>query len=124
MKELDLKKRTRILAHQCVALTNEISNSYINRHYKSQLIRCSTSMAANYQAACVSQSITAFIAKLSIAIEEADEILFWLTFMLEEQIFTSLQVKDIIIESQAIISILCKSRITARKNLADKKLKS
>ena len=43
-----------------------------------QLIKASASVAANYRAACRGRSRPEFIAKLGVAIEEADESLFWL----------------------------------------------
>jgi four helix bundle protein len=45
-----------------------------------QLIKASASVAANYRAACRGRSRPEFIAKLGVAIEEADESLFWLDF--------------------------------------------
>jgi len=70
MTELELKKRT-----------NQLGN-----HISSQLIRCSTSVAANYRATCVAQSTASFIAKLGIVIEEVDETSFWLEFIIDEQL--------------------------------------
>ncbi|WP_223252683.1 four helix bundle protein [Owenweeksia hongkongensis] len=53
------------------------------------MIRCSTSVAANYRAACLAQSRPAFTAKISIVLEEADESIFWLELLEEE-----LEIKD------------------------------
>ncbi len=38
-----------------------------------QLVRCATSVGANYHAACRGRSRADFVAKLGIAVEEADE---------------------------------------------------
>lgn len=72
MKEV-LKNRTKKFAHNCVKLTKELPNSYLAQHIKGQLIRSSTSVAANYRATCLAQSKASFIAKISIVIEEIDE---------------------------------------------------
>lgn len=124
MNSEELKKRTRDLAHNCIKLAQTIKYDPVNQHLKLQLIRAATSMAANYQAACISQSPLSFIAKLSISIEEADKIKFWLIFMDEEKILKYENVLDVINEANAITNILCRSRLTARKNLKNNTNKS
>lgn len=83
----DLKHRTKQFAHRCVKLTEFLPSSYLGNHIKGQLIRCSTSVAANYRATCVAQSKASFIAKISIVIEEVDEGAFWLEFIVDENLF-------------------------------------
>ncbi|MCB4807096.1 four helix bundle protein [Tamlana sp. 62-3] len=85
MKEV-LKKRTKIFAHNCIKLTEYLPKTYLANHIKGQLIRCSTSVAANYRATCIAQSKASFIAKISIVIEEVDESNFWLEFTRDEQL--------------------------------------
>lgn len=55
---------------------------------RKQIIRCSTSVAANYRAVNQSRSEKERYAKLSIVVEEADETLFWLE-LVEEFRFNS-----------------------------------
>ena len=55
------------------ALYMKLPNTYLGNHIKGQLIRSSTSVAANYRATCHAQSKASFIAKISIVVEEADE---------------------------------------------------
>lgn len=81
-----MKSRTKKFAHDCVKLTFEMPNNLLSNHIKDQLIRCSTSVAANYRASCVAQTIPLVITKISIAIEEADESEFWLEFALDEKL--------------------------------------
>ena len=64
-----LKERTKIFAHRCVKLTIELPNTPLGNHIRGQLIRCSTSVAANYRATLHSQSKAIFISKISIVIE-------------------------------------------------------
>ena len=85
MKE-QLKIRTKAFAHNCVKITQVLPNTYLSNHIKGQLIRCSTSVAANYRATCIAQSKASFIAKISIVIEEIDESNFWLEFALDESL--------------------------------------
>ena len=81
-----------------------------------QLIRSSTSVAANYRATCLAQSKKSFIAKLSIVIEECDESLFWLQFIMDEELIPENKMKDIILEATELTSIFISSRKTANQN--------
>ena len=56
MNEQDLLKRTKKFAHDCVKLAVQLQKDKLGNHIEGQLIRCSTSVAANYRAACVAQS--------------------------------------------------------------------
>ncbi len=46
-----------------------------------QLLRCGTSVAANYRAACRGRSRAEFAAKLGVVVEEADESMLWLELL-------------------------------------------
>ncbi len=111
-----LKNRTKEFAHRCVKLALKLPDSYIGNHIRGQLIRCSTSVAANYRAACLAQSKASFISKLSIVIEEADESYFWLEFIIDENLLRKNQVEALLNEANELISIFISSRKTARKN--------
>ena len=84
----DLKERTKNFAHRCIKLSLSLPDSYLGNHIKKQLIRCSTSVAANYRATCIAQSKKAFISKISIVIEEIDESNFWIQFSIDENLIT------------------------------------
>ena len=86
MTEIELKKRTKMFAHRCIKLAAALPQNRLGKHIQDQLIRCSTSAAANYRATCVAQSKKSFAAKLGIIVEEADESNFWLEFVLDEQL--------------------------------------
>ena len=88
----------------------------MGRHIKGQLIRCSTSVAANYRAACIAQTKAGFISKLSIVIEESDESNFWLEFIIDEGLLTKNKVKPLLQESEELTAIFFSSCKTARKN--------
>src|ERR1700709_1735710 len=51
-----------------------------------QLLRSSSSVGANYRAACRARSKAEFHAKLSIVVEEADESVFWMEILVEAEI--------------------------------------
>lgn len=114
--EKDLKLRSKTFAH-CVKLAISLPKSKLGNHIEGQLIRCSTSVAANYRAACLGQSKKSFIAKLGIVIEEVDESNFWIEFLLDENLLPKEKCEALLKESAELTSIFISSRITAEKNL-------
>ena len=112
MKE-QLKIRTKAFAHNCVKITQVLPNTYLSNHIKGQLIRCSTSVAANYRATCIAQSKASFIAKISIVIEEIDESNFWLEFALDENLIQKDNIVYLLKESSELTAIFMASRKTA-----------
>ena len=112
-----LKARTKKFAHDCVKLALMLPNTYLGNHIKGQLIRCSTSVAANYRAACLGHSKAAFASKLSIVIEEADEAEFWLEFIVDEKLLAKEKVLTLHKEAHELASIFIQSRKTAQRKL-------
>ncbi|WP_157717401.1 four helix bundle protein [Christiangramia echinicola] len=80
--------RSNKFAHKCVKIALSLPQTYLGNHIRNQLVRCTTSVAANYRVALLGQTKKSFIAKLSIVIEEADECIFWLEFLIEEKLMT------------------------------------
>jgi four helix bundle protein len=117
MKKDELKNRTKLFAHDCIKLVLDLPKNILGRHIESQVIRASTSVAANYRAACNAQTKAGFISKLSIVIEEADETEFWLEFIIDEKLLISKEVIKLKIEAYELASIFISSRRTAQKNL-------
>jgi four helix bundle protein len=111
----ELKDRIKGYAHRCVKLAVALPDSPLGRHVRSQLLRCSTSAAANYRAVCIAQSRASFISKVSIVAEETDESCFWLQFIIDEKLLAGKQVKPLLEEGEELTRIFLSSRITARK---------
>ncbi len=108
MKE-QLKKRTKIFAHNCIKITQSLPNTYLSNHIKGQLIRYSTSVAANYRATCIAQSKSNFITKISIVIEEIDESNFWLEFALNENLIEKNKIENLLKKSSELTAIFMSS---------------
>ncbi|MDT0650150.1 four helix bundle protein [Autumnicola edwardsiae] len=111
----DLKLCSKDFAHLCVKIALSLPESALGRHTKHQLIRSSTSVAANYRAASLGQSKKAFISKLSIVIEEADECVFWMEFLKEEGLATGMTFESALKEGRELTAIFVSSRRTAEK---------
>ncbi len=114
MDQSELKNRTKEFAHQCIKLVLALPKNELGSHIKRQLIRCSTSVASNYRAACVAQSKADFVSKLSIVIEETDESCFWMEFIIEEKLLDEKKIVDLLKEGKELAAIFVTSRKIAK----------
>lgn len=109
MDRYDLKRRTKLFAHNCVKFASSLPNNKLENHIEGQLIRSATSVAVNYRAVLLAQSDAAFAAKLSIVIEEVDECDFWIEFVLDENIASSIDAIPLMKEAKELSSIFIAS---------------
>ena len=79
-----------------------------------QLLRCSTSVAANYRAACRARSKAEFVSKVSIVVEEADEAVFWLEMLGDLGIMNPEKLKIPLSEANELLAIFAASQRTAK----------
>jgi four helix bundle protein len=77
-----------------------------------QLLRSSSSVGANYRAACRARSQAEFHSKLSIVVEEADESLFWMEILIEAEIVRTTELAMLSDEAMQILKIVSASRKT------------
>ena len=106
----ELINRTKTFAHRCVKFSLSLPKTDLCNHIRRQLIRCSTSVAANYRAAVLGQSKAAFKAKISIVLEEVDESQFWIQFAVDEKIAEQDKTKSLLEEVNELKSIFFASR--------------
>jgi len=116
MNREELMDRLKQFAHRCVKLALALPENVLGRHIRGQLIRCSTSAAANYRAACVAHSRAAFVAKLSIVVEEVDESCFWMEFIMDEGLLPKEPVAPLLAEGEELKAIFIAARHTTRTN--------
>jgi four helix bundle protein len=116
MKVRDLQKRTKKFAHRCVKLSRALPKTALGDHVRKQIIKCSSSAALNYQAACMAQSKAVFASNLSVAVEETDESCFWMQFTIEEKLLRKRKVTELLNEGKELSSIFISSRKTLIKS--------
>jgi four helix bundle protein len=80
-----------------------------------QLLRSSSSVGANYRAACRARSQAEFHSKLSIVVEEADESAFWMEILIEAEIVKPSELNYLNDEANQILKIAAASRKTVSK---------
>jgi len=77
----ELRGRTKAFAVRIVRLYKSLPFSADAQVLGKQLLRCGTSVAANYRAACRGRSRAEWLAKIGLVVEEADESCFWLEML-------------------------------------------
>jgi len=80
-----------------------------------QLLRSSSSVGANYRAACRSRSQAEFHSKLSTVVEEADESVFWMEVLVEAEVVGQSTISVLHDEANQILKIAAASRKTVSK---------
>ena len=115
MNREDLKLRTKKYALRIIKLVKALPNTPDGRVIGNQLIRCGTSVGANYRAVCRARSTADFISKLGIVIEEADESAFWLELIIESGLMKKELLESLLGETNEIISIMVAS-VKSSKN--------
>jgi four helix bundle protein len=81
-----------------------------------QLLRCGTSVAANYRAVCRARSKAEFISRMGIVAEEADESVLWLELLEDTSIVRHERLEDILKEAKELVAIFSTSLKTAKDN--------
>jgi four helix bundle protein len=104
-----LKRRTKDFAVRILRLYRSLPRTSEARILGTQLLRSSTSIGANYRAACRGRSRAEFIAKLGIVLEEADETAFWLELFEEANIFPAEKLNALTKEANELVSIFVSS---------------
>ncbi len=119
MKEVMLR-RTKKFAIDCWILCSKLPKTREYNAYVNQLIRCSSSVGANYRATQRAKSAPDFINKLKIVEEEADESHFFLELIqhitMIEQIGLNSEIEFLLKEANEITAIIVSSLKTARIN--------
>ena len=115
MDSEELKVRTKAFAHRCVKVGISLPDTDLGRTIRRQLIRSSTSTAANYRAVCLAQSDASFVAKISIVLEECDESWFWLEFAVDEELVERERIVALLQEAKELTAIFAAPRRTAER---------
>ena len=123
MDKLIMQDRLKNLAVNTAKLCQQIPYDVINRVYINQIIRCSSSSAANYRAACRGKSKPDFINKLRIVEEELDETMFFYEMLAEFNQNKKVQIRILYKEANELLSIIISSINTALKNINKSSIK-
>lgn len=86
-----------------------------------QILRSGTSIGANVRESYNAQSKADFINKLSIALKEANETLYWLELFLESEIITRDEYDSLFQDLDELIALLTSTIKTSKKYCSNQK---
>ena len=113
MDKRDLQNRTKSFALRALNLVDVIPRTPAGRAISSQLVRATTSVGANYRSACRARSRAEFAAKLGVAVEEADESLYWLELVRDGKLLPENKLSLLLKEADELTAILASGRKSA-----------
>lgn len=106
--------RTKQFAIRIVSVVRSLPRTREGDVVGKQLLRSGTAVAANYRAVCRSRSQSEFISKMNIVVEEADETVFWLEFIVDTEILPGEKLKLLLKEGNELLAICAASLRTAK----------
>jgi four helix bundle protein len=115
-KNEQLRERTKQFAIRVIHLFRALPTATDAQIMGKQLLRCGTSVGANYRAVCRSRSKAEFISRLAVVTEEADESVFWLELIEETKVISPKLLEAILKEARELTAIFSASLKTARAN--------
>lgn len=101
----DLALRTKQFARRIIRLFVALPRDAVAQVLGRQLLRAGTSVGANYREANRGRSKAEFISKIGDCLKEADESLYWLELLCDENIVKAPKLSALIREADELISI-------------------
>ncbi len=108
----EMKARLKMFVLELIRFCQGLPKTQEANIIKNQLLRCGSSVYANYRAACRARSKAEFFSKMSIVVEEADETEMWLDLLIDSKLSDTPEARRLHQESLEILKIMA----SARKN--------
>ena len=116
-----IKDRTKKIGLDVIKMVGDMPAGNIAlRAVSAQIVRCATSIGANYRAACRAKSDADFLNKLKIVEEETDETLYWLEILEDGNFVDSKSLDELKKEINEILSIIVASIRTVKNRINPK----
>ncbi len=116
-KTYDLQERLIDFAVDIITIVEKTKKSISLSHLKRQIIRSSTSTAANYGEAQAAESKADFIHKMKLVLKELRETHVWLLILIRSQLVNDIEKLNVmVVENNELIAIVFSSIRTAIKN--------
>lgn len=120
----NLKQRTKGFGLRVIRMWKSLPTNTLSEVLGKQLLRCATSVAANYRAACLAKSDPDFFNKIKICQEEADESCLWIEYIIEAGILPASRLDNLLDEAQQLTAMMTSAAITVKKRInAEKRSK-
>jgi len=117
MTARELETRTKKIAIFAIQFIEPIATHGVSRILSAQLIRCATSIGANYREANRAESKRDFIHKIAIIEKEAAESQYWLELVHECSLGDPNEVRALLKEAGELLAIFTRIGRTAKRSL-------
>ena len=115
MKESILRDKSKVFAIRIIKLYKFLLEEKKEFVISKQILRCGTSIGANFAEAIYGVSEADFMNKLSIAQKEASETIYWLELLYETDFITKEQFDSMLADADELVRLLAASIITMKK---------
>jgi four helix bundle protein len=109
-----LRERTMRMAVDVRNLLRALKISAIDRPLVNQLIRSSSSVAANYRSATRGRSDAEFYSKLCVVVEECDETKFWLDYLVRLNVLNESETTALRDEAEQLVRLFASIKRTMK----------
>ena len=109
-----LRERTMRMAVDVRNLLRALKISAIDRPLVNQLIRSSSSVAANYRSATRGRSDAEFYSKLCVVVEECDETKFWLDYLVRLNVLNESETTVLRDETEQLVRLFASIKRTMK----------
>lgn len=104
--EVDLPDRTKMYARRIIRLYCALPKANtVAQVLGKQVLRSGTSVGANYREAHRARSKAEFVSKIGDCLKEADETLYWLELLLEENVVPARRLGSLVAEANELVAI-------------------
>ena len=118
-KTRDLKVRTKNFALRVIRLYTALETSGPAGIIGRQLLRCGTSVGAQYREAARSRSTAEFVSKIECATQELDEAVYWIELLIEAKLIKEPLIRDLKTEAEELLRTFVASAKTAKKKRSE-----
>lgn len=116
MNPKELSERLWDFAARVGKLVDALPDTRLGRHVASQLLRCGTAPAPNYDEGRAAESKADFIHKMGVVLKELVETSGWLRFVVKTSLLTQRKVASLLDQAEQLEKIIASSRLTAQAN--------
>jgi four helix bundle protein len=110
----EMLRRTKQYALRIIKLVSSLPAKPDAKVIAYQLLRCGTSVGANYRSACRARSSADFLSKVGVVEEETDESLYWQELLVESGLIKEPLLVPLMREGDELLSIIVATRKTVR----------
>ena len=108
-ENFDLRKRTKKLALRVINVSSSLPGDPETLVMRRQLVRCGTSVGAQYREACRARSPAEFRSKMQSGLQELDETGYWFELLAESGRVPPAKLADLMKEVDELIAIFVSS---------------